>query len=128
MIITRSRFALVLTLAILLLAASLFTNIFPFRQILAQHEALEVATTRLDVLREENGRLSEEVSALMADTEVERIAREYFGYVMPGERAIVIVAPAGEPIPRPPTVVLTEVDRSWWQVIWDFLTGRDLNE
>ncbi|MFQ5967085.1 MAG: septum formation initiator family protein [Acidimicrobiia bacterium] len=128
MIITRSRLALVLTLALLISAAALFTNILPFRQILAQHDALDRATARLELLQEENGRLSEEVTALMSDAEVERIAREYFGYVMPGELAIVIVAPSGEPMPRPVTVVPTEVDRALWQTVWDFLTGHDLTD
>ncbi|HEY5578552.1 MAG TPA: septum formation initiator family protein [Acidimicrobiia bacterium] len=125
MIITRSRMAVVVTIALLLLAAALFTNILPFRQIFAQHEALELAQTQLRLLQEENGTLELEVAALMTDTEVERIAREYFGYVMPGEQAIVIVSPAEEQAAQESEPPVTEDGRPWWQEVWDFLTGRD---
>jgi len=125
MIITRSRMTLVITIALLLLAASLFTNILPFRQIFAQHEALELAQTQLRLLQEENATLELEVAALMTDTEVERIARENFGYVMPGEQAIVIVSPEGEPADQDLDPPVAQADRPWWQKWWDFLTGHD---
>ncbi len=127
-IITRSRLALITTIAVLLAAAALFTNILPFRQILAQHDALDRARMELDVLTEENARLDNEVAALMTDSEVERIAREQFGYVMPGERAIVIVAPPDGLVAKLMEVAPVEVDRPIWQRIWDFLTGHDVGD
>jgi cell division protein FtsB len=126
-IVTRSRVTVMLTIATLVIAAALFTNFLPFRQILAQQRALDLTRTQLEVLREENTRLEQEVTALMTDAEVERLAREYFGYVMPGEQAIVVVSPSEER--RPAAEPASEQhEHTWWQAFWDFLTGRDLVE
>ena len=62
----------------------------------------------------------------MTDSEVERIAREYFGYVMPGEEAIVIVSPTGELALSGDPGHVVDAERSWWQAVWEFLSGRDL--
>lgn len=118
--------------AVLLLVAlaGVLTYVLPFRQIIAQGRAVELSERKLAVLREENARLEADVAALQTPTEVERIAREDYGLVRPGEVAYVVVtprAPAGEAVGAadgraedlwaPP---------DWVTRIWDFLTGRDL--
>ena len=123
----RTRAVSVITLLLLVAVALVFSNVFPFRQILAQQELVEQKEQTLAVLREENARLTAVADYLETDQGVEKIARQDFGYVRQGEVAYVVVAPPEEtefvpPAPEP----LEELDRSWWQGIWDFLTGRDL--
>jgi cell division protein FtsB len=103
-------------------------GIFPFRQIIAQERAVDLAEEKLEAVEAENERLDREIVALQTDDEVERIAREQFGLVRPGEVGFVVVSPPGAvptTVPQEP-----EIDRSdrqpWWRDLWDFLTGRDL--
>lgn len=123
----RSRIAVVGTIGSLLAVGVLFTNFLPFRQILAQQRSLEHSQVQLAALQGENVLLEREVEALMSDSEIERIAREYFGYVMPGEQAIVVVSPPGSGPVAPSALPVLERDLPWWQQVWDFLTGRDLS-
>jgi cell division protein FtsB len=118
----------IITLLLLVAVALVFSNVFPFRQILAQQELVEQKEQTLAVLKEENARLAAAADYLRTDQGVEKIARQDFGYVRPGEVAYVVVAPAeeGEFVPRRREPI-EELDRSWWQGIWDFLTGRDLH-
>ncbi len=58
---------------------------------------------------------------------MEKIARQDFGYVEPGEVAYVVVTPAEGTVPPEPEPI-EELDRSWWAGIWGWLTGSDLLE
>ena len=115
---------LVITLIVGVVAAS--AGVFPFRQIIAQQRAVDLAEAQLDALVSENRKLEQEIAALQSSQEVERLAREHFGLVMPGDVAYVAIVPEGSiaeaPAPEP------ELERSvpWWQNIWNFLTGKDL--
>lgn len=123
----RTRAVSVITLLLLVAVALVFSNVFPFRQILAQQELVEQKEQTLAVLREENVRLTAVAEYLETDQGVEKIARQDFGYVRPGEVAYVVVAPPEETeFVTPALEPIEELDRSWWQGIWDFLTGRDL--
>jgi cell division protein FtsB len=123
----KTRVVWVITLLLLVAVALVFSNVFPFRQILAQQELVEQKEQTLAVLQAENARLTAAADYLQTDQGVEKIAREDFGYVQPGEVAYVVVAPPedAEFVPAVPEPI-EELDRSWWQGIWDFLTGRDL--
>jgi cell division protein FtsB len=123
----RTRVVWFITLLLLVAVAVVFSNVFPFRQILAQQELVEQKEQTLAVLQEENSRLRTTADYLLTDQGVEKIARQDFGYVRPGEVAYVVVAPPEDTgfVPAPPEPV-EELDRGWWQGIWDFLTGRDL--
>lgn len=103
-------------------------GIFPFRQIIADRRSVAVAQEKLLALREENSRLAAEVEALGTDAEVERLAREQFGLVRPGETAYVVVAPEGEESaePRPEPTLERPGEQPWWRDLWEFLTGSDL--
>lgn len=109
-------------------------GIFPYRQIIAGGREVESAEETLDALREENAVLEARIAALQTPEEVERLAREQFGLVMPGEIGYVVVTPPWEDDldeqaaqAEEPGSAGTE-GRSWWQQVWDFLTGRDLVE
>lgn len=123
----KTRVVSVLTLLLLVAVALVFSNVFPFRQILAQEELVEQKNQSLAVLEAENARLTAAADYLQTDDGVEKIARQDFGYVRPGEVAYVVVSPPGEAelVPAEPEPI-EELDRVWWQGIWDFLTGRDL--
>ena len=117
----------VFTFILVVTAAVVFSNVFPFRQILAQQELVQQKEQTLAVLQEENARLAVAAEYLQTDQGVEKIARQDFGYVRPGEVAYVVVAPPGDPgVVAPPPDPIEDIDRVWWQGIWDFLTGRDL--
>lgn len=123
----KTRVVWVITLLLLVAVALVFSNVFPFRQILAQQELVVQKEQTLAVLQVENARLTAAADYLQTDQGVEKIAREDFGYVQPGEVAYVVVAPPEDTefVPAVPEPI-EELDSSWWQGIWDFLTGRDL--
>ena len=115
--------------AVMLLAGLSITlaGIFPFRQMIAQERQVDQTQARLDSLLDENDRLEETVTALQAPPEIERLAREEYGFVRPGETGYIVEGP-----PQPvraevaPAVEETIDERSLLQRFWDFLTGRDL--
>ena len=117
-----------LALAALVAVVVTAAGIFPFRQIIADRRTVALAQEKLLALREENSRLEAEVAALESDAEVERLAREPFGLVLPRATAHV-VGPAegeegGEPEPEP--TLDRPGEQPWWDDFWDFLTGGDL--
>jgi len=86
----------------------LFGAVYPTRTYLAQQRDLRAAQHKLELFREQNGRLEGEAKRLESDEEIERIARARFNLVKPGEEAYAIVpvppkadAP-GAPAPAPP--------------------------
>jgi cell division protein FtsB len=124
----KTRALSIITLLLLVAMALVFSNVFPFRQIIAQQDLVEQKEQTLAVLEEENARLNATAEYLQTDQGVEKIARQDFGYVREGEVAYVVVAPPEQQVEftPPPPEPLEELDTSWWQGVWDFLTGRDL--
>jgi cell division protein FtsB len=118
-----------MVLAVILLGALAFTvsGVFPFRQMLTQGQQIERANEQYAALVEENALLDEEIAALATEGEVERIARDQYGLVRPGETGYVVVVPDGA-VPPEVDETATELvdDRAWWERIWDFVTGGDL--
>jgi cell division protein FtsB len=95
-----------LVLMMLVFVAFLFVFVFPVRTLLAQREDTNKVREELELLREQNARLAEEGKRLQSDAEVERIAREQYNLVRPGETPYAVVeeppattAPTG-PIPQ----------------------------
>ena len=117
-------------LAVLLLGALALTvsGILPFRQLVAQQRQIERAGAQLEALSNENERLEGEILALQTDGEVERIARDQYGLVRPGEVGYVVVAPPGASEDGAASTVAPGSDeRSLWERLWDFVTGGDLD-
>ena len=83
------------------LVAFLFVGVFPTRSLLAQRAAIAEAEARLETLRSANVALDERAEALRTDAEVERLAREQYGLVRPGEEAYAILPPPPPPLPVP---------------------------
>ncbi|CAN5856726.1 hypothetical protein BH24ACT3_BH24ACT3_09220 [soil metagenome] len=76
----------------------LFLGVYPTRTYLAQRASASAATEQLGVLERQNDELAQRITALRTDAEVERLAREQFNLVDPGEEAFVVLPPPGPPL------------------------------
>jgi cell division protein FtsL len=86
------------------LVGLLFAFVYPTRTFLDQRAETNDARSQLSVLKSENARLAQESKRLSTDSEIERLARQKYGLVKPGERAFVILpAPTTTTVPAPPT-------------------------
>ena len=123
----RQRWGMVLAVILLVALAFTVSGVFPFRQLLAQRQQVERAQEQFETLVEENARLEEEIAALATEEEVERLARDQFGLVRPGETGYVVVVPPGtESLVVDEGAADSEDARPWWERVWDYVTGGDL--
>lgn len=116
-------------LAVVLLGALALTvsGILPFRQLITQQRQIERSQEQLSALRTENEALVEDIEMLGTNAEIERIAREQYGLVRPGEIAFVVRTPDAPIVVEAPTDLTVRSDeRPWWQRAWDFVTGNDV--
>jgi cell division protein FtsB len=115
-------------LALIITGMAVITAVIPFRQILDQQARVEGAAAELARINLENELLSGEVAALNTPEEIERLARENLGYVMPGETAYVVLEP-DESLTATTAAPTTEAedDVPWYLAIWNFFTGADLS-
>jgi len=82
------------------LVAGLFLFVFPTRTYLAQRSSLAHEQALVSQLAAQNQSLSTQVRSLNSDGEIERIAREQYGLVRPGQEAYAILpAPSGAGAP-----------------------------
>jgi len=125
----RSRFGSLFFIVVLVALGLVATGVLPVRDYLERGNDVNAAQVRLDELLTENAELAADVDALFSEQEVERIAREQYGFVRPGEIGYVVVmpdaddglAPAREPVEVPSD------ERSMLESIWDFVTGNDID-
>lgn len=89
-------------IAAVLLVGFLFLAVFPTRTYLAQRDAMADARDRLSLLDEENAALERRAADLQSDAEIERLARERYNLVRPGEEAFAVLPP-----PAPTTTTTT---------------------
>jgi cell division protein FtsL len=75
-------------------------GVFPTRDLLAQRADLGTTQEQLDVLREQNEVLEQRIEALSTPEEIERLAREQYNLVHPGEEAYSVL-----PAPLPPVAL-----------------------
>lgn len=85
--------------ASVVLIGVLFVAVFPSRTYLAQRRSIDAAEHTVAVLSKENDRLASRVQRLDTDAEIERLAREQYNLVRPGEEAYAILP--SRPAPRP---------------------------
>jgi cell division protein FtsB len=98
----RRRSRVLVALAVSIVAVGvLFVGIFPTRAFVAQRQAIAAAEEELDVLEAGNAELEDRVAALGTDAEIERLAREQYGLVFPGEEAYAILPAPAPPMPVP---------------------------
>ncbi len=117
------------TLALLVVGMAVITAVIPFRQIIEQQRRVETAAMELEAITTENRLLELEVAALGTPEEIERLARQQLGYVMPGDIAYVVLEPGEETTTStapPPVTAGVPPEVPWYQAIWNFFTGADL--
>ena len=124
----RSRFGTAMFIVLLVSLGLVATGVLPIRDFLERENAVDAANEQLAEISAANALLADDVNALYSEEEVERIAREQYGFVRPGEVGYVAVLP-DDPV-RDVTPVELEPgvpdDRTILQMIWDFMTGNDL--
>ncbi len=103
----------------------LFTTVFPTRTFLAQRASLDASTEQLAVLDEQNRLLEERVRLLNDDAEIERLAREEYHLVRPGEKAFAVLPAPGPPEAQPQVGMPVEPDdANMAERAWEWLTER----
>lgn len=107
--------------ASVVLVGVLFVAVFPSRTYLAQQRSIATAEERVAVLSVENDRLAARVQRLNTDGEIERLAREQYNLVRPGEEAYAILPsrPARRAEKRRPP---EQDDRGLLSKVWDGLS------
>ena len=71
----------------------LFAGVFPTRTYLAQRASISRAEKQLHVLGQQNAELEKRQKQLQSDAEIERLAREQYNLVKPGEEAYAVLPP-----------------------------------
>ena len=96
----RSRVLIALVVSIVAVVG-LFVGVFPTRAFMAQRQDIAGAHEELRGIEATNAELEERVDALGTDAEVERLAREQYNLVMPGEEAYALLPAPTPPLPVP---------------------------
>ena len=86
---------LVVTISALALGA------FPTRTFLDQRRSVASAEARLNELEQANADAEAQIEALGTDSEIERLAREKYGYAKAGEEVYHVLPPATDPVRVP---------------------------
>ncbi len=115
-------------LATAVLVGLLVGGVFPTRTYLHQRDQIVAEERRVKVLTDQNQKLASQVDQLRTDAEIERLAREQYNLVRPGEEAYAILpgpadAEAGRVIPS--LTAETEPEPSRWERILDRLSFWD---
>ena len=119
-----------LFVVLLVVAGFIATGVLPVGEYLERGTAVDAAQLELDRLVAENDTLAADIDALYTEQEVERVAREQYGFVREGEIAYVVIPTetegvAVEPSPTSAPVPPIETNSSFLQRVWDFVTGND---
>lgn len=96
------RFGWTILLAVTVLAG-LALAVFPIQDLVAQRRQIGAAEQQLEELRARNAEMEARIAALETPSEVERLAREEYNLVYPGEEAysILPLEVGGSPVPPP---------------------------
>jgi len=124
----RSRIGTVAFIVLLVSLGLVATGVLPVRDFLGRENEVNAAQSRLEQLQERNATLADDVEALYSEQEVERIAREQYGFVLPGEVGYVVLTPDEPPPALTPVepVATVQEERPFLQRILDFITGSDI--
>jgi cell division protein FtsB len=87
----RRAIALRVSVAAIVIVGLMFVVVFPVQAWMQQRADLRTSEHRLTVIREERQRLERAAAHLKDPREVERLARELYGMVRPGEQAYAAV-------------------------------------
>lgn len=90
--------------------ALLLLFVYPTQTLINQWSQTGVTEKRLEAINEATSKLKADSKRLLSDTELERIAREQYGLVRPGETQYVLVPQAPLDL-APPTTPSTQSPR-----------------
>jgi len=124
----RSRWRGVFFIALLVSLGLVASGVLPVQQYLEREIQVTDAQDRLDAVESENRSIASDVDALQSDQEIERVAREQYGFVRPGEVGYVVIVPEGSGIeaqPASPVGVETS-SPGFFERVWRYLTGDDI--
>jgi cell division protein FtsB len=127
----RSGWRTVLFVSLLVVFGLVVSGVLPLQQYLERENQVNAAIENLTSLESANRSLSSDVSALLSDQEIERVAREQYGFVREGEIGYVVTTPDLEEPQRqaaPPAPVEVEEPKGFFGKIWQFLSGGDVVE
>jgi cell division protein FtsB len=113
-------------LASVVFVGVLFVGVFPTRTFLAQRAAITHAQKQLDVLGKQNADLEAQAEKLQTNAEIERLAREQYNLVKPGEEAYAVLPPPSSSSATTTTAPARRShrdDRNIVQKAWDGITG-----
>ena len=113
-----------LFVASLVVVGILFTFTNPARTWFDQRQEIAAVRERNIVLDEQSQELRARAATLRSDEEIERIAREEYGLVKPGEEAFGILPAPGSGPPKPEAET-PPPPRSAWRAAWDAATFWD---
>jgi len=108
--------------ATVVLVGLVFLAVFPTRTYLSQRRDLANTERRLAVLTRQNQELAGRVGRLNTDAEIERLAREQYNLVRPGEEAYAILPPPGVPTLNRSDQPAKPESRGFWAGVWDRVT------
>ena len=77
-------------LVLLTVIAIMFIYVYPIRAYYAEKNEQRIEQHKLDILKEANARMRQERANLSKDSEIEKIAREEYHLVKPGEDAYLV--------------------------------------
>lgn len=103
-----------LAVAVLALVGVLMLAVFPARTLVAQRRERAQTAARVKDLAERNQRLDAQARLLQTDAEIERLARQHYNLVRPGEEVFAILPPGPPPAP----VVATSPRHSSPSPLW----------
>ena len=105
----RPRWLMWALLSSVTIVGALFIGVYPMRTYLAQRTSLHRAERQMDVLKTQNDKLAQQAQQLNTDSEIERLAREQYNLVRPGEQAFAILPAPPPPIELPPVWPFTNL-------------------
>ena len=107
----------------LALVGVLFIAVFPARTYLDQHRQRQQVLAQIKATDAKNKAIEKRIATLHTDAEVERLAREQYNLVRPGEEAYAILPtrqpspPPAQPAPKP------KPDPGWLGRTWNSITS-----
>jgi cell division protein FtsB len=124
----RSRWKSVLFLALVVSLGLVASGVLPLQQYLEREIQVTDAQERLASIEGQNDTIASDVVALRTDQEIERVAREQYGFVRPGEVGYVVIVPESN---ATETEVLAPVslevsNPGFFERVWSYLTGDDI--
>jgi cell division protein FtsB len=99
----------------------LFIAVFPARTYLDQHRQRQQAVAGIKSTEAGNKALEQRIRTLHTDAEVERLAREQYNLVRPGEEAYAILPT--RPPPAPPPRPAPKAQPGWLGRTWKSITS-----